>query len=50
VGLTYIVQSSSNLVDWLTLATNTAASNAIPFANPATNGSQFYRIGRLPNP
>jgi hypothetical protein len=50
VGLTYIVQGSSNLVNWLTLATNTATTNEVPFQSPATNSSLFYRIGRLPNP
>ncbi len=49
-GLSYVVQSSSNLVDWLSLVTNTAAAGSMPFASPATNGALFYRIGLLPNP
>ena len=49
-GLAYVVQSSSNLVTWVTVGTNTAAVNPVPFSSPATNGSLFYRIGRLPNP
>ena len=49
-GLAYVVQSSSNLVNWLPLTTNTAAGSPVPFSNPATNGAQFYRIGLLPTP
>jgi hypothetical protein len=49
-GLSYVVQSSSNLVNWLPLTTNTPASSPVSFSSPATNGAQFYRIGRLPNP
>jgi hypothetical protein len=49
-GLSYVVQSSSNLVNWLPVTTNLAAANPVPFSNPATNGVQFFRIGLLPNP
>jgi uncharacterized protein (DUF2141 family) len=51
VGLTYLVQSSSNLVNWVSLATNTASASPSPFSdtfNP--NGATYYRVGRLPNP
>ena len=50
-GLSYVVQSSTNLLNWVSLATNVAASSPVPFTNalnPA--GIQFYRVGRLPNP
>jgi len=50
-GLSYIVQDSSNLVDWVSLATNVAAGNPMLFTNslnPA--GAGFYRVGLLPNP
>jgi hypothetical protein len=50
-GISYVVQSSSNLVDWVPLATNVASSSPVTFtdaANPA--GAGFYRVGRLPNP
>lgn len=51
IGLTYVVQSSSNLVDWVSLATNTATVNPVPFSDPlSANGIKFYRVGRLPNP
>jgi Bacterial Ig domain len=50
-GLTYVVQSSSNLVDWVSLMTNVAPGSPVLFtnvSNPA--GAGFYRVGRLPNP
>jgi len=49
-GLAYVVQSSSNLVNWLPLTTNTAAGGTVPFSNPAIHGAEFYRVGLLPNP
>jgi plastocyanin len=51
VDLNYVVQRSSNLIDWVSLATNTAASNPETFLDSnATNNPNFYRVGRLPNP
>ena len=53
VGLRYIIQESTDLTspDWITLATNTAASNPAVFTDTqATNNPGFYRVGRLPNP
>ena len=50
-GLSYIVQNSSNLVDWVPVLTNIAASNLEHYSesfNP--NGSRYYRLGQLPNP
>jgi plastocyanin len=52
-GLSYIVQSSSNLLspNWTTLVTNTAGSSSINFTDiNATFNPGFYRVGRLPNP
>jgi hypothetical protein len=50
-GLRYVVQSSSNLLDWISLATNVAGGTSVPFAaGLATNPSTYYRVGRLPNP
>lgn len=52
-GLTYIVQSSTNLVvsNWVSMFTNKATSNPMVFVDgPATNSARFYRVGRLPNP
>lgn len=53
VGLTYVVQRSTNLLstNWLALATNTATSDPAGFTDlTATNAPGFYRVGRLPNP
>jgi plastocyanin len=53
VGLRYIIQQSSDLTSpgWVTIATNTAASNPAVFTDTqATNNPGFYRVGRLPNP
>jgi plastocyanin len=51
VNLNYVVQRSSNLIDWVSIATNTAAGNPVNFSDPnATDNLNFYRVGRLPNP
>jgi uncharacterized protein (DUF2141 family) len=50
-GLSYVIQSSTNLLNWVSLVTNVASGNPVLFTNalnPA--GIQFYRVGRLPNP
>jgi hypothetical protein len=50
-GISYVVQSSSNLVDWVSLATNVAPGGSVLFSNILNStGTQFYRVGRLPNP
>ena len=50
-GLAYVVQSSTNLVDWVSLVTNVASGNPVPFSDPFdSTGIKFYRVGRLPNP
>jgi plastocyanin len=53
VGLRYIIQESADLTSpgWVTIATNTAASNPAVFTDTqATNNPGFYRVGLLPNP
>jgi plastocyanin len=51
VGLNYVVQRSTNLFDWISLITNTAASNPETYTDgAATLNPGFYRVGRLPNP
>ena len=51
VNLNYVVQRSSNLINWVSIATNTAAGNPATFLDSnATNILNFYRVGRLPNP
>jgi Glycoside hydrolase family 44 len=43
-GLAYALQSSSDLINWSALATNTLASNSFPFLVSTTNTTmQFYR-------
>jgi len=51
-GTTNYIQCSSNLTDWVTLATITAASNTIPFVDPgATSASwRFYRVHQGASP
>lgn len=51
VGLSYVVQRSTDLMTWLSLGTNTAASSPVVFDDSnATNGIDFYRVWLLPNP
>jgi hypothetical protein len=50
-GLSYVVQSSSNLVDWVAVVTNVAASSLVPFSEGLTAAPlRYYRVGRLPSP
>jgi hypothetical protein len=50
-GLTYVVQSSSNLVNWASLATNTASSDFVTFSEPISAiANRYYRVSWLPNP
>ena len=53
VGLDYIVQVSTDLLssNWSSVFTNAPASNAVVTVQlPLTSTSQYYRVGRLPNP
>lgn len=51
IGLSYIVQRSTDLATWVTLTTNTAVINPTVFVDlNSTNGLNFYRVGLLPNP
>lgn len=50
-GLSYVVQDSSNLLAWIPLSTNVAASSTVTVTNPVNpSGSAYFRVGRLPNP
>ena len=50
-GFTYVVQSSSDLANWESLATNVAFGSEVPFSDPVdSHGTKFYRVGRVPNP
>jgi hypothetical protein len=51
VGISYVVQSSTNLLNWVSLATNVASGSPVPFTNAVNPaGIQFYRVARLANP
>ena len=51
VGLTYVVQSSSDLSSWVPAGTNIASVNPATFSEGAvTGGNRFYRVVLQPNP
>ena len=45
-GKETIIQSSENLLDWLSISTNQPSSNTFTFKepSPATNFQRFYRV------
>jgi len=49
-GLRYVVESSSNLLNWTPVVTNVANGSSVPFNTILLPGDSFYRVGRLPNP
>jgi len=50
-GNAYAVQSSTNLMDWLSLATNTAATTLIPCSEPLdATKAEIFRIAQLTGP
>jgi plastocyanin len=50
-GLSYIVQKSSDLINWTTINTNVAAGSSVLFDDSSATGNPgFYRVGLLPNP
>jgi len=50
-GSTYVLQSSANLVNWTSLATNTATGDSGTFSEPfSTTANRYYRVSWLPNP
>jgi hypothetical protein len=50
-GLSYLVQRSSNLLSWVSVLTNTAASNPVHYSESfLSNQYRFFRVGRMPNP
>ena len=44
----YVIQSATNLVDWVSIVTNTPTSNSWHVTLPATNSPAFYRAKWLP--
>jgi hypothetical protein len=50
-GLNYVVQKSSNLVNWVAISTNMASGGSVTVTNTfASTNSLYYRVGRMPNP
>ena len=50
-GLQYVIQNSTNLVNWQSLVTNVSTGNPMYFTNSfSSKGTQYYRVGQLPNP
>ena len=50
-GLTYVVQSTSDLLTWSPGVTNVAGSNPVQYSEGVISNSwRFYRVVRLPNP
>jgi hypothetical protein len=50
-GFSYIVQSSTNLLNWVPVVTNTASGSSVTVSNSFdSSGAKFYRVERLPNP
>ena len=50
-GLSYIVQQSSDLINWTTINTNVAAGSSVLFNDSSATGNPgFFRVGLLPNP
>ena len=49
-GLSYLVQSSPDLVNWTSLVTNVASASSVGFTQTlATVPARYYQVGRLPN-
>jgi hypothetical protein len=50
-GVSYIIQASSNLLDWVAVATNTdpGITRAVTITNPP-DGASYYRAARAPLP
>ena len=44
----YVIQASSDLVNWQSIQTNQLAGSSLNFILPATNQAQFYRAQWLP--
>ena len=50
-GMSYLVQSSTNLVNWSPEATNTATGALVSFSDPlVSTGTKYYRVSQLLGP
>src|ERR1700722_16569633 len=45
----YVVQTSTDLQDWMSVTTNFATGPDSPVTVPATNDSEFYRLMVIPH-
>ena len=49
-GFAYVIQGSTDLVNWVSLATNTVPGNPVLFSNSmASSRMGFYRVARFPS-
>ena len=46
VGLSYVVQRSSDLTSWVSVVTNAVSSSPVLFSESVSGPAQFYRVGR----
>ena len=50
-GLSYLIEASPDLLNWVPLASNVASASTTQFTGSfSPTNSQFYRVGLLPNP
>ena len=49
-GRTYALQTSTNLLGWSSISTNTLSSNSFRFLVPVTNSAQIFYRGLLSQP
>lgn len=50
-GLRYVVENSSNLVNWVPVVTNLAAGSPVHFTQAfSATSARYFRVGRQPNP
>jgi len=49
-GLRYVVEGSSNLINWRPLMTNVPSSSPAFFTNSISGNDDYFRVGRQPNP
>jgi hypothetical protein len=48
-GSNYVIQSSSNLLDWIFLVTNSAANTTESYSESIIgNSARYYRVTRMP--
>jgi hypothetical protein len=50
-GLTYVLESSSNLVNWVAISTNVAGGSTLNYTNNfIPTQPRYYRVGQRPTP